>query len=176
MALVVNFTAAQPVGLPEDITFVDTSTGSDVNVTQRRVYIRDSVGNYLVPSGTTTDFIAWPYADATLTVDVLTQDMALEVTVQWLDVTDVVLYTSTEVIGFTSYNENFDYGLTQNMVANPINIQDDDFFQTKSELRTFIDSGNQAIERASDIVGAQQCYNAATNIRVKSQYYFNINA
>lgn len=176
MAIVPNFSVAQPVGEPENVVLVDTSTGSDGAITQRRVYFRTSTGAFLVPSGTSTDYVQWVYSDATLTSNILTADAALDILVQWLDVNNVVLYTSDQIIGFTSYNEDFDYGLTQQLVANPRNIQDDDFFKTKSELRTFIDSGDQAIERASDIVGAQQCYSAATTLRTQSQYYFNINA
>lgn len=176
MPLVANFTAAQPVGEPSDIELIDSSTGSDVAVTQRRAYLRTSVGSFLVPSGTSTDYIQWVYSDASIIVDVLTQDMALEIQVDWLDVSNNILYTLTKVIGFTSYNENFLYGLVQQLVANPRNIQDDDFLDNMFLTRTFIDSGNQAVLIAQDIVGAQQCYNAATNIQVKSQYYFNINA
>lgn len=176
MAIVPNFSNAQPIGEPEDVTLVDTSTGTDGNITQRRAYFQTSSGSFLVPSGTTTDYVQWAYVDATLTVDILTKDYALQVKVEWLDVTDVVLYEDTQIIGFTSYNENYDYGLTQKLTGNPANIQDDDFFIRKSELRTAIDSGNQAIERASDITGAQQCYDRATNIRLNGVYYFNINS
>lgn len=177
MAIVPNFTTAQPVGEPQNIVFVDTSTGSDGAISFRRIYLRTSTGSFLVPIGTATDFTIWPYADATITLDVLLVDMALAIIVEWCDSGGTALYSSThDAEGFTSYNEDFDYGLTQQMVANPINIQDDDFFDHKSQLRTLIDSGDQAIERATDIVGAQQCYSAATNLRVKSQYYFNINA
>lgn len=177
MAIVPNFSTAQPTGEPNNIIFVDTSTGSDGAISFRRIYLRTSSGGFLVPSGTGTDYTLWPYVSATITLDVLADDMALAITVEWCNAGGTTLYSSVhDAEGFTSYNEDFDYGLTQQMVANPINIQDDDFFKTKSELRTFIDSGDQAIERASDIVGAQQCYSAATNLRVKSQYYFNINA
>mgnify|MGYP000396776706 CR=1 FL=1 len=48
MALSVNFTAQQTPGLPGTILFTDTSTGTDVAVTQRRVYIQTAAGNYLV--------------------------------------------------------------------------------------------------------------------------------
>lgn len=176
MPIIPNFTAAQPVGEPSEIILADTSTGSDVAITQRRVYLRTSQGTFLVPSGTATQFIPWVYADATITIDALDKDYGLEVVVQWLNVADAVLYSSTQPLGFTSYNEDFDYGLTQQLAGNPLNINDDDFWKLKGDLRTSIDSGDQAILKASDIVSAQQCYDKATNLRVKSQYYFNINA
>ena len=78
--------------------------------------------------------------------------------------------------GFTEYNEMFDYGLTQMLTANPLLINDNDYFPHKSDLRTSIDSGNQAIIYAQDLFAAQQCYDRATNLRLSSQYYFNINS
>jgi len=82
MPLVPNFSTSQSAGSPSVITITDTSTGSDVAVTQRRVYLLDWQGNYVVPSGTTTNYIQWPIAQATINIDCLTQDMALEVTVE----------------------------------------------------------------------------------------------
>lgn len=177
MAIVANFSAAQPLGSPEDIILVDTSTGSDAAITQRRVYLRTSQGNFLVPEGNPSDeYVEWPYADATITSDVLKYDYALNIVVQWLDVSNNILYSKEQLFGFTSYNENFDYGLTQQLTANPSLFNDDSFFENKSALRTYIDSGNQAIEKASDISGAQQCYNSATSLRLNSQYFFNKNS
>lgn len=83
MALVPSFTASPQVGNPSVIILTDTSTGSDSNVTVRHVYLRKSDGNFLVPTGTTTDYIVWPYTDQTITIDVLEKDRALWITVQW---------------------------------------------------------------------------------------------
>ena len=77
---------------------------------------------------------------------------------------------------FFNFNEKFDYGLTQMLTANPMLINDNDFFPHKEELRISIDSGNQAFTLVGDIFAAQQCYDRATELRVNSQYYFNINA
>lgn len=176
MALTPNFSTSQPIGEPEVVTIEDTSTGSDAAITQRRVYLREADGTFLLPDGTDTDYIEWDYSEDTIDIEALSKDYALEVVVEWLNVSNVVLYTKTVLSGFTSYNEDFDYGLTQQLTGNPLLINDNRFFAEKSNLRTLIDSGNQAITRASDQYGAQQCYDRATNLRVNSQYYFNINA
>lgn len=154
------------------MTITDTSTGSDVAVTQRRVYLAKDDGTFLVPEGTATDYIEWSYADASIDIDALEVDSAILITVEWLNVSDAVLYALSDNVGFTSFNEDFDYQLTQMLSGNPLLINDANFFQSKSDLRTNIDSGNQAILRADDIYGAQQCYDRATNIRLLSQYYF----
>ena len=81
MALTPLFTSSQTVGLPNIITITDTSTGSDVLVTQRRVYLIKQDGTYLVPVGTTTDYIVWDYADVSIDIDALDKDYCLNVKV-----------------------------------------------------------------------------------------------
>jgi hypothetical protein len=175
MALTVSFTAQQTLGNPNEILFTDTSSGSDGTITSRRIYILLANGTHLVPTGTTTDYIEWSYADSTLTVDCLTQDVGCTLTVEWLNVSNVVVYDTSIQSGFTLYNETFDYGLTQRLTGNPLLINDNGFWEEKSKVRELIDSGNNAIEFASDIFAAQQCYNDATLIRLNSQYIFNSN-
>jgi hypothetical protein len=174
MAFVPSFVAIQPFGTPNLIEITDTSTGSDSNIVTRRVYIRKADGSYLANG------IEWNYPDASITLDVLTKDTACEITVEWLDDypnnNPTILYNKVILYGFTEYSEMFDYGLTQMMTANPLLINDNDFFPHKSDLRTSIDSGNQAIIYAQDLYAAQQCYDRATNLRLSSQYYFNINS
>ena len=175
MPLVPNFSTSQTVGSPSIINIQDTSTGSDVAITQRRVYLLDWQGNYVVPSGTTTSYVQWPIAQSTISINCLTQDMALQVTVQWLNVSNVVLYDSSDLVGFTLYNETFFYSLTQAQAAasTPTTIlQDTTFLKNKSNLRLFIDSGDQAVSLASDIVSAQQCYNLASNLVTNQDLYF----
>lgn len=167
-----NFTASQNSGSPEICTFTDTSTGSDLNITQRRIFLLQANGEYLVESGTTTDYEAWSYASSTISLDVLSQDTSLSVTVQWLDVSNVVLYTKTIAFGFTAYNETFYYGLTQDQVANSQLTASTEWYENKMKLRVEIDSGDQAISFASDIYSAQECYNRATQFRTNESYYF----
>ncbi len=176
MALTPNFSTSQTKGSPNIIVITDTSTGSDVAITQRRVYLQLDDGSFLVPSGTTTDYIQWSYAESSISIDVLSKDMAINIIVQWLNVSDVVLYTDSELNGLTLYNETFDYQLTQLLAANPLLVNDNNFFTNKSDLRTEIDSGNQAITLADDINAAQLCYNRATDLRLQSQYVFNANS
>ena len=176
MPIVENFSVAQTPGNPSSITIVDTSTGSDVTITQRRVYLKTSLNTYLVPSGTTTDYVAWNYALSSIDIDALDKDYALNIKVEWLNVSNVVVKEKEDNYGITGYNEDYDYTLTQMLTSNPENIGDDSFFLHKSDLRNLIDSGDNAISRASDIYSAQVCYNKATKLRVNSRYNFNINS
>jgi len=175
MSLTANFATSQTYGVPDSINFVDTSTGTDNTITSRRIYMKTAANTYLVEEGTTTDYEVWAYANSTITLSVLPKDYALEITVQWLAGTTVV-YSKVYTLGFTLYNETFDYQLTQVLTGNPLVINDNNFFPNKSDLRVNIDGGNQAIFFATDIFSAQQCYDRATNLRLGSQYYFNANS
>jgi hypothetical protein len=155
---------------------VDSSTGSDGTITSRRIYITQADGTNLVVEGTTTDYEVWAYSASSITLDILTTDIAALVTVEWLNVSDVVVYTKAVNYGFTGYNEDFDYTLTQMLASNPLLVSDNGFFTFKSQLRTEIDSGDNAISRASDIYAAQLCYTRANELRTNSVYYFNINS
>jgi len=179
MPLTVNFSATQTVGEPSEINLTDTSAGTDVAVTQRRVYIAPPTGAFLVEEGTATEYEEWDDfpATTTITLDVLAEKagQACTITVQWLDVSGNVLYAKALKYGFTLYGEEFDYSLTQRLSGNPLLINDNDFFNNKSDLRTELDSGNQALSLAGDVFGAQQCYDRATALMVGSVYYFNSN-
>jgi hypothetical protein len=176
MSLTADFTTSQTYGVPNSINFVDTSTGTDDTITSRRIYLKTAANTYLVQKGTTTNYEVWDYADFNITLDVLEKDYALQVTVEWL-AGESVIYTKTyDAIGFTLYNETFDYQLTQVLSGNPLIINDNNFFPNKSDLRTSIDGGNQAVFFAKDLFSAQQCYDRATSLRLGSQYYFNANS
>lgn len=176
MPLTPNFSVSQPTGEPSVVTLEDTSTGSDGAISQRRAYLRTSAGVFLVEEGVATEYTPWSYANPTIDIDALDKDYGLYITVEWLDVSNTVLYSKSTLVGLTSFNEDFDYQLTQLLSGNPLLWNDADFWQNKSNLRTEIDSGDQAISRAADIFGAQQCYDRATRLRETSQYSFNGNS
>lgn len=176
MSFTPNFTTYQLAGSPSVIYVEDVSTGSDGAITERRVYLQDYEGNYVVPSGTTTNYIDFPLSlGNTIAIDCLTEDMALNVTVTWDNVSHVPLYTKSKLSGFTCFNEVFYYSLTQGQaaVSNPSYIlQDTTYFQNKSKLRCLIDSGNQAVVLGYDITSAQNCYDLATFLVTNQQNYF----
>lgn len=175
MALTVNFTATQLLGLPNIIVLTDTSSGSDGNVTSRRVYLRDAYNNDVLPEGTTTDYVVWDIGETSINIDCLTKDMALNITVEWVDANDIALYSKLVFSGFTSYNEDFLYELAGFLAVNYKRTADANFTAQMFKLRTYVDSGDQAVIRGGDIAKAQACYDIATNIRENSAYFFNTN-
>lgn len=170
-----NFTASQNSGSPETCTFADTSTGSDVNISQRRIFLLQANGEYLVESGTTTDYEEWAYAQSSISLDVLTQDTALLVTVQWLDVSNVVLYTKTIAFGFDAFGQNFFYSLSDGQVAItfPPIILSTDYYKNKVQFYCYLISAAQAITYASDITKAQCAYDLDQFMISNQSDFFN---
>lgn len=160
MPLTPNFSGSTLSGTPETITFSDTSTGSDVAITKRRIFLLQADGEYLVPDGTTTDYVEWALANSSISLDVLSQDTALSVTVQWLDVSNAVLYTKTIAFGFDAFGQNFFYSLSDGQVpiTNPPLALSQDYYQNKLQFLCYLKSAEQAITYASDIQKAQSCY------------------
>ncbi len=178
MALTQDFDTSQVIGSPSVIVLEDTSTGTDAAVTTRRIYITDSEGNYVVPSGTTTDYVVFPVVSLigdTIDIDCLDFDMAVSITVQWLNVSGTVLYSKTHLKRFTLYNETFYYSLTQAQATTnqPFNlIHDTAYYSHKLALRVEIDNGNNAVDLADDILTAQECYDRATLMVTNENQYF----
>jgi hypothetical protein len=178
MALTPNFSASQNYGTPNIITLTDTSSGSDVTITKRRIYLLQSNGTYLVPTGTTTNYIEWNMTNTTtrepltIALNVLTQDTALSVTVEWLTAANVMVVNKAISFAFTAYNETFYYGLTEDQVADANITASTNWYQNKMILRVELDSATQAIAFASDIFSAQAALNRATYISTNSQYFF----
>lgn len=167
-----SFLASQSLGSPSVINLQDTSTGSDVAIVSRRVYLTTDAGTFLVPSGTTTDYITWAYINATTSIDVLENDMCLSVLVQWLDVSNNVLYSSTQLCVFTLYSETFYYGLTQNQTSVPDIINDTNYYNNKMILRCSIDEANNATYYGLDIYSAQSALNRAAYLIANQNDFF----
>lgn len=178
MAISANFSASQNSGLPSVINLTDTSTGSDTSITKRRVYLLQANGEYLVPSGTTTNYVEWNITNVntreplSTQINVLQKDAALSITVQWLTSSNVVVESKTTSFSFTAYSETFYYGLTQDQVSNPSLVSDTNWYENKMILRVEIDSANQAVVFASDIFSAQAALDRASYIIQNSNFFF----
>jgi len=178
MAITVSFTATQVVGSPENIVITDASTGTDVTAVNRRIYVTNAAGTYLVPSGTTTDYELFPLADGAVKTlsDILAQDTAANITLSYVDISGNVVATGTILKGFTLYNETFYYSLTQAQAQQnqppPNIIQDSNYYYQKMILRENIDDGNQALLYGSDITTAQNAYDRATYQVLNQSLFF----
>lgn len=171
MSLTPNFTVSESIGTPSDLTFTDTSTGSDGTITTRRIYVQMADGTYLVQSGTTTDYEEWSYASSSITLTLLTRSVAANVTVQWLNGTTIV-YTKTILYDFPLFDYVFAYQLTQQQTGNPGIIRDTNYYNNKVKLLVNLDDSEQAISIGSDIYTAQECLDINYDLIQNQNYYF----
>jgi hypothetical protein len=167
-----SFTASQSGLAPGSVTLTDNSTGSDVSITQRRVYFQTTQGTFLVQDGTTTTYEPWSYADASKTFDVLNTDHALSITVQWLDVSNNILYTLTQVFAFPQYSKNFFYYLIQQQALTPGIIRDTVYFSNMATFWMNITGAIQAVEIGADIAASQACLDRATEMMENESKFF----
>lgn len=167
------FTVSQSAEAPTTCIFTDSSTGSDVLITSRRIYITDSGGNAVVPAGTSTAYISWAYGTNPLTVlNLILVDTAVSVTVQWLDVSNAVLYEDDDSFCLAQNNKQFFYYLIQQQGLTPSIVQDANYFSNLAMYWTNIIGAIQAIEDASDLAGSQNCLNRATEMMTNESKYF----
>lgn len=163
MALSANFSSSQNYGNITIATFTDTSTGSDGTITGRRIYLAKYNGSYLVPTGTSTDYVDWVIGDTSIDIDVLDKDYAILVTVDWMS-GSTITYTKTVLCLFTAYGELFLRQLTQAEAANRNLLNNKNFWSNKQKLRTLIDDSTQAVSVLNDQTIATFCLTAAKDM------------
>jgi hypothetical protein len=178
MPIIPNFSVSQRSGAPSVITLTDTSTGTDTSVTQRRIFLLKADGKYLVPPGTTTDYIDWVVSNVNtraplnIDLDILPQDSALTVTVRWMNSSNVVIGEKTYSFCFKAFGESFYYGLSELQLGNQALAASTDWYENKMKLRVELDSAQQAIDFASDIYTAQSALNRANYLLNNSNFFF----
>ena len=86
-----SFAVSQNLGFPSVIVLTDTSTGTDETISQRNVYLQKADGTFLVPEGTTTNYIVWSIVLNTISIDVLDKDYALNVMVDYVNIVNTPL-------------------------------------------------------------------------------------
>lgn len=166
------FTVSQSAASPNLVVMEDTSTGSDGSITQRRVYIEDSTGAFIVPSGTTTDYIQWPLGDNPISLNVLTQDTAANIKVQWLNVSNTVLYEDDANYALTQYNQQFYFYLIQQLALRPATYQDTNYASNLALYWTYIIGAINAIDTGQSLSASQSLLDLATNMENDQSLFF----
>jgi hypothetical protein len=173
MAFSPAFTVGQSASDPSAVTFEDTSTGSDAAIASRRIYVTDSNGDAVVPSGTSTAYIAWALGTNPKTVaDLLTEDIAATITIQWLNSANTVLYSSTDTFCLREYNIVQFISLIQDQALTPGVVQDSNYFSNLCQYWINIVGADTMITDASDLSGSQNCLNRATQMLDNETFYF----
>lgn len=155
-----SFTASQSIGTLSYVTFTDTSTSPAGGLTSRRISIRLANGNWLDTNGesSTIVYITWPIADSTLTVSILTQNTACDITVEWMT-GSTATGTATNPTAFVEYDYVFSYDLIGDQTAAPGTIQDTNYYSNFSQFIVNLFCSEQAVETGSDIYSSQEFMN-----------------
>lgn len=174
MPLTPNIIVEQSAISPANITLVDDSSGSDGAIASRKVSFQNSQGQYLTTAGTfnTPTYEAWSYADASDTWAILSEDMALFISVFWLNGAGATLYTFNDYYALTKYNKNFAVYLGQQQALSPSIIQDTNYQSNWNTFWGYITQSIVMIEEAADISNSQNLMNKATYMRQNQQLYF----
>lgn len=171
MAFVPNFTVSQTPATPSNILITDTSTGSDPNITQRKIYITDSAGNPVMPAGQSGIYTLW-LSGASIILNVLTEDQALTISVKWADQFGYVLYQKTSNYCFSQFNQQYFYYLIQVQSQTYNIIQDNRYWQNMATYWANIVGAIKAVELGNDIYGSQVCLNRATTMKNNANNFF----
>lgn len=171
MAISPSFSVSQSGVTPQSFTVRDTSTGDYDTITARRLYVSDAFGNYLTGNGT-INYNAWALADTSITLDVLTEDLAVNILVEWIDSGGTVVDSLNNNYPLPEYNKQFAYELIQDQAQEPSIYQDTNY---KANLAIFwvnIVAGVNAVTYGNDIAAGQACFSRATYMRLNQNLYF----
>lgn len=167
-----NFSVAQTPSAPGVLKFVDTSTGTDGSIDDRRIYIVTYNNTYLVPSGVTTNYTTWNFPDPDILINVLTEDISATVKVDWVNAFGAVLYTKSVNYCFAEFNKQFFYYLIQLQAHNYNVIQDNYYWGNAGIYWTNITGAINAITIGNDIGASQACLNRANMMKANQEKYF----
>lgn len=176
MAFTGNFSVSQTaIG---NIVITDTSDyGSEGAGTfsgrQIRLYKID--GTTLVPDGTTTSYINFPFTDGnTITLsNILLQDLSLSINLVWVSTNPQPgsTYTKTTVNTFLNYLKQFRYELVQDLAAQPTLINDVNWSGSLRNFQNEIKSAESATDYA-DQFSAQAAIDRAYVLKNNQNFYF----
>lgn len=173
MPFVPNFSYSQSAGDLSVGTLTDTSTGY-TGITGRIVRFVKYGGTYLVPTGVTVNYIAWPYVAGTgdtLDFDMLDKDYCLDITVYYY--AGSTESTSKTILSlFTGYGDLFLRQLTQALGANRTTITAQNFWVNKNKLRVLLDDAAQAVGLLNDQTAAQLCLDEAKKLSDNISNFF----
>jgi hypothetical protein len=161
MAFIQSFTANSVFGNPSEILFTDTSSGSDVGIVARKIYLLKYDGTYLQQIDG-QNFINWAYSANTLLLDILKSDTALSIRVDWSNNAGAVLYTYTVLTVFNMNASLLDDTLIAGQQAQPNLINNTNYYLNRIQLRVAINDAINSITQMSDITNSQQACDRGT--------------
>lgn len=162
---------SQSASTPSSLTVTDNSTGLSGTITQRRVYVSNAYGEFLTGNGV-VNYTEWALAEASIVLDILTEDIGALIKVEWLNVSNVVVAEVENTYPLAEYNQQFLYYLLGLQGLTPGVYQDSNYSGNIAIFWTNIIAGINAVEYGNDIAACQNCFNRATQMRLEQNFYF----
>lgn len=162
---------SQSASTPSSLTVTDNSTGLSGTITQRRVYVSNAYGEFLTGNGV-VNYTEWALAEASIVLDILTEDIGALIKVEWLNVSNVVVAEVENTYPLAEYNKQFLYYLAGLQGLTPGVYQDSNYSGNIAIFWTNIIAGINAVEYGNDIAACQNCFNRATQMRLEQNFYF----
>ncbi len=162
---------SQSASTPSSLTVTDNSTGLSGTITQRRVYVSNAYGEFLTGDGV-VNYTEWALAEASIVLDILTEDIGALIKVEWLNVSNVVVDEVENTYPLAEYNQQFLYYLLGLQGLTPGVYQDSNYSGNIAIFWTNIIAGINAVEYGNDIAACQNCFNRATQMRLEQNFYF----
>lgn len=166
-----SFSVSQSASTPSNVTVTDTSSGLSGTITQRRVFVSQADGTYLTGNGT-VNYDAWALADAAITLDILSQNTAALIKVQWLNVSNVVVDEVENTFPLCEQGKQFLYYLIGLQGLTPGVYQDTNYSGNLGLLWTNLIAGINAITYGNDIAAAQACFDRATYLQQNQNLFY----
>lgn len=156
MALTPNFSSSESLSSNSYVTFTDTSTGTDLTITTRRLYIRLANGNYLTTAGesTASAYESWDYADTSITLDLLSASTSANVTVEWY-AGATLTYTKTILMEWDLYDYLFLFGLLSAQTSFPAINDNQGYWPNTFAMITNLFQSEQAVILMDDLYSSQ---------------------
>lgn len=168
MAFNCNFTISVSSD-PSAIILVDTSVGSDPNLTGRTIYLYKSDGTLLVPA------IPWAIANSTITINPLSQDYALNIVVVWASSSPLVppsTYTASQIYAFVGYGQQYSNTLLEFLATNQQMVNDQGWYLNFMTLLLEIQNAQNAINIGQNLGNAQAAITRYQKLLTNANFYF----
>ena len=169
MSFIGAFTVSSLI-TPGSFTVNDTSTGSDSNITGRKIFLYQADGSLL--TGNSIDFPLT--AGSSITLNVLIQDYCLLIVVTWISSSPLPppsSYSSSGLFNFVGNSRSFADQQIGAIESNPAILRDTSFQYYLGTLYNEIDNSIQAASTGQQF-SAQRALNAIQNLIVNQAKYF----
>lgn len=169
MAFNADYSVSQGLD-PANMTFTDTSTGSDPGLTGRTIYLYQADNSLL--GGAPID---WPLTSgSTITINgLLNWDYSLNGVVVWTSSAPIPgsVYTKAQIVTFDGNENDFAYSLVQQVASNQAITRDTSYWYNLALINSDILNA-QRCSAYGDQGNAQQCINRNLNFYINRNFYF----